>query len=288
MSNLSASKPFIGMSIDLWGEDSPVTLVEEPRNSGRSADIWIGEFEGTEVAVKIYRPTFDDGGLFDESIDREYSVNCDDRRIVVALGRGVIKFRNDRWSHVLVMPLIDADSLRDVIKAGGLDSEVRIALCNEIVSTLISLHECGVIHGDLNPANILASGDEGEAYLVDLEFCLPVNVEFNEGSGYSRTRGTPGYIAPEIDVYGIKACSTSSDVWALGWVLAEILNKGGVPEVRNWTEHREEYGSKESMLRNWNSTFGEEIDESIKRCVIIDKRDRIKLDELEEALRKYV
>ena len=77
-------------------------------------------------------------------------------------------------------------------------------------------------------------------------------------------------------------------MWALGWVLAEILNKGGVPEVRNWTEHREEYGSKESMLRNWNSTFGEEIDESIKRCVIIDKRDRIKLDELEEALRKYV
>lgn len=286
MNNRIASKPFSGMSIDLWGRDDPVILVEL-HDSGRSADLWIGVLNAEEVAVKIYRPTFDDGGLFDESVAREHEVECDDPRIVSALFRGVINYPGSRWSHVLVMPLIDAECLRDVIKSGALDSGSKIAISNEIVKSLASFHECGMIHGDLNPANILAPEGGSKAYLIDFEFCLPIDMDRSD-IDYSRERGTPGYIAPEIEQFGIRACSTSSDVWALGWVLAETLNNDGLPEDRDWRKHREKYGSKASMLNNWSSGYGGDIDDSVRRCVVIDRRHRIKMSEMVGSFESHV
>ena len=274
------------MSINLWGREDSVTLLEKHR-SGRSADLWRGTLDGEEVAVKIYRPTFDDGGLFDESVDRESRVECRDSRIVAAEERGVIKFSKGRWSHVLVMPMIDAECLRDVIRRGDLDSNSRVAVSNEIVNSLASLHECGLTHGDLNPSNILVSEEECKAYLIDLEFCLPIEMG-KRGSDYSRERGTPGYIAPEIEKHGIRASSCSSDVWALGWVLAETLNQDSVPRDRDWRRHREKCGSRASMLDDWGSEIGGDIDESVRRCVVIDRRDRIKMGDIVEIFGNHV
>ena len=274
------------MKVSLWEREDSVTLVEK-HSSGRSADLWRGILDGAEVAVKIYRPTFDDGGLFDESVDRESRVECRDSRIVAAQERGVIKFSRGRWSHVLVMPMIDAECLGDVIRRSDLDSNSRVAVSNEIVNSLASLHECGLTHGDLNPSNILVSEEECKAYLIDLEFCLPIEMG-KRGSDYSRERGTPGYIAPEIEVYGIRASSCSSDVWALGWVLAETLNQDRVPRDRDWRRHREKCGSRASMLDDWGSEIGGEIDESVRKCVVIDRRDRIKMGDIAEIFGNHV
>lgn len=278
------------MNVSLWGRKDSVTLVEK-HDSGRSADLWRGILAGEEVAVKIYRPTFDDGGLFDESVDRESRVECRDSRIVVAEERGVIEFSRGRWSHVLVMPMIDEECLRDVIRRGNLDSNSRVAICNEIVNSLASLHECGFTHGDLNPSNILVSEKECRAYLIDLEFCLPTEMsEWVEkrGSDYSRERGTPGYIAPEIERSGIRASSCSSDVWALGWVLAETLNQDDNLGDRDWRKHWKKCGSGTSMLDDWSTDFGRDIDDSVRRCVVIDRRDRIKMDEIVEIFENHV
>lgn len=275
------------MQIPLWNLENTVELVEGPINSGRSADIWIGNFDDSEVAVKIYRPIFDDEGLLDESVEREYSIYCDDQRIVCALGRGIISFRNDRWSHVLVLPLIDCEKLSQVINNEELGKLVKLSICKEITNALIGLHEFGMIHGDLNPNNILASADTGDAFIVDFEFSMPLIREVFVEDRYNTVRGTPGYIAPEVELEGINAISSSSDVWSLGWTIAEVLNKKNVPINRNWRKHEEDNDSQISMLEEWHSEFGKDIDEAVRRCVIIDQNRRIKLKELEEALMKY-
>jgi len=283
----SVNKPFIGMQIPLWNLENSVELTEGPINSGRSADIWKGEFDGLEVAVKIYRPIFDDGGLLDESVEREYSIFCDDNRIVSALGRGIINYRNDRWSHVLVLPLIHCEALSELINNGKMKKLEKLSICKEITNALIGLHNFGMIHGDLNPNNILASPNTGEAFIVDFEFSMPLIREVLEGNNYNTARGTPGYIAPEVDSKGINAISSSSDVWSLGWTIAEVLNRKNMPMNRNWRKHEDRNDSKISMLEAWNSEFGEDIDEAVRKCVIIDKNRRIKLEELEEAMTKY-
>jgi len=284
LKNSSVSKPFIGMNINLWDEDNPITLVKH-HNSGRSADIWLGKLDGEDVAVKIYRPKFDDEGIFEQSIEREYNVNCNNSRIVSAFKRGVVEYNKGRWSYVLVMPFIDGECLTEVIKSDSLKINERIKICREIIMALLSLHESGILHGDLNPANIIVSEDGKNAHLVDFEFCLPIeDIQDIDYPG----RGTPGYIAPEIDSFGLKANTFSADIWSLGWILAEIMNKDRNLEERDWTKFRTEYSSNISMLNNWGSGIGDDIVDAIRRCVIVNKNLRITLPEIKGVFDKNV
>lgn len=283
MKNTPKSKPFSGMTIDLWNGENPVTLVK-PHNSGRSADIWLGELNEEKVAVKIYRPKFDDGGIFEQSIEREYKVECEDSRIVSCEKRGIIEYSKERWSYVLVMPFIDGECLTDIIRNNSLKPNQKIVVCKEIIIALLSLHESKIIHGDLNPANIVISKGGTKSNLVDFEFCVPVD-DIQNIVDYPG-RGTPGYIAPEVEHWGLKAITFSADIWSLGWILAETINKDKLQEERNWKKFREEHGSDVSMLKDWSSDFGEYIDDAIRRCVIINKKERIKLQEIIDVFDK--
>lgn len=274
------------MEIQLWRDAGAVTLEREHR-SGRSADVWVGSLNGDEVAVKIYRPTFDDGGFFDESVDREAEVACTDAKVVTSLGRGVVHYSGERWGHVLVFPFIDAVCINDVVKSGILEESgprAKLAVANNLVSSLSSLHECGWIHGDIAPSNILVSEDDWSVHLIDLEFCLPTGVTFD----YKSHRGTPGYTAPEIDECGVIASSFKSDVWSLGWVLAEIFNPDDVPPERDWLGHMKEHGSSRSMLNGWTSGTEGGIDAAVRKCVIIPRAERVMLSEIKEVFEANV
>lgn len=84
----------------------------------------------------------------------------------------------------------------------------------ELAQTLAALHEKGIIHGDVKPANVLVDVD---AHIRLLDFgCATIGEDAPQGF-----RGTPGFAAPEV-LRGQRA-TVATDAYGLGGALYACL-----------------------------------------------------------------
>ncbi|PYR73808.1 MAG: hypothetical protein DMF87_24655 [Acidobacteria bacterium] len=136
----------------------------------------------------------------------------------------------------LVMELVDGETLADRIARGRIPLDEALALAREISEALQAAHDQGVIHRDLKPANIKITS-AGAVKVLDFgiaKFADPaVTPSFMSSAAPTREEsrvllteigavlGTPAYMSPEQTQGGPAA--RSSDVWAFGCVLYEML-----------------------------------------------------------------
>ena len=92
----------------------------------------------------------------------------------------------------------------------------RVADARALVEGLAAIHAAGIIHRDVKPENLLRMED---GRVVVSDFGLATNPD--QVPSVTVMVGTPSYMAPEM-VMGDPA-SKSSDVWALGVTMHEIL-----------------------------------------------------------------
>jgi WD40 repeat protein len=115
-------------------------------------------------------------------------------------------------------------------KLGGQPQPPRdcAALVKALAQGVHAAHERGVIHRDLKPANVLLT-KEGTPKITD--FGLAKQVEDESGLTHTgQVMGTPSYMAPEQARGQVKAIGRTTDVYALGAILYEILT--GRPPFR--------------------------------------------------------
>jgi serine/threonine protein kinase len=112
----------------------------------------------------------------------------------------------------IVMELVPFRSLRDTVAEDGPVSPAEAAQIGlSVLGALRAVHEAGVVHRDVKPANILL-GPEGRIVLADFGIAKAADSPALTASGM--LIGSPSYIAPER-ARGGKA-GPPSDLWALG------------------------------------------------------------------------
>ena len=131
----------------------------------------------------------------------------------------------------LVMQLVEGPTLGDELRSGPLRPDNAARYGAELAEALGYVHERGLVHRDVKPANVLISSD-GRVHLADFGIARLVDSAHETKTG--DVLGTPAYFAPE-QVAG-ETVGPPADIYALGIVLFEALTgrrpyEGGAVEV---------------------------------------------------------
>lgn len=125
------------------------------------------------------------------------------------------------------MELIQGRTLAESIHELQRSTEQSIRVFESICQTVGYAHQCGVIHCDLEPSNVLMEAS-GEIKVIDwgLAKLMPGakdNHEMRDAGDATVRYGSPAYMSPEQAGGDVEAVDQRSDVFGLGAVLCELL-----------------------------------------------------------------
>src|SRR3954447_22700542 len=205
------AEPQLGDTVGRW-------RLEEMLGEGGMGRVYRAvDAAGNESAVKIVKAELARDDTFRRRFDREAKVA---QRVEHPHVVPVIETGEQDGIPYLTQQFISGGSLEDRIKRDGrmpLDETVRI--CTAVASGLDALHNEGLIHRDVKPANILLAED-GTPYIAD--FGLAKDRDASVLTQAGQALGSMDYMAPE-QIRG-EDVSAQSDVYALGCVMFECLS----------------------------------------------------------------
>ncbi len=134
--------------------------------------------------------------------------------------------------HLLVMELLEGETLRGRLLAGALPPRKTLEVAVQTAKALAAAHEKGIIHRDLKPENVFLTKDE-RVKILDFGLAKP---SWREATGElpadaptlsvlteaGRVVGTTGYMSPE-QVRG-EPVDHRSDIFSLGTIVYEMLS----------------------------------------------------------------
>ena len=202
-------------------------VVERKIGEGSWGEVWLGHHAavGMRVAIKTLLPA--------KAASHDAIVRF--KREAKFLGRiqsdyvaRVLDFLDDQvYGLILVMEMVDGESLGDLLMPGTLSVERSLEIGIDLVSGLCDLHDARVVHRDMKPANvILRPLPDGRTRAVIIDFSLGRlmgRVGEDESSltqltGTAMSVGTLPYMSPE-QVLDSRKVTVASDVYALGAIL---------------------------------------------------------------------
>ena len=180
-----------------------------------------------EVAVKVLPEDFLEGEERRERFAREAKLLASLNHPGIAT---LYSFEESGGRHILVMELLEGETLRQAIAAGKLPLRKAVDSAIQIARGLAAAHDKGVVHRDLKPENLFVTKD-GRVKILDFGLAkLAEDAGAGQGSNFPTAArgtepgvvlGTMGYMAPE-QVRG-KPADARSDLFAFGAVLYEML-----------------------------------------------------------------
>lgn len=118
-----------------------------------------------------------------------------------------------------VMELIKGQTLRQIMRPGGVPWDTVRPWVMAILDGLDCAHQQGIVHRDLKPENIMVDGSQVKV----LDFGIARQAQVTAITMTGQAFGTPQYIAPE-QVYGSSTeVDARTDLYSLGIIIYELL-----------------------------------------------------------------
>lgn len=119
-------------------------------------------------------------------------------------------------------------SLAAALCTGRFSQPRTIGLARQLAGALQEAHDLGIVHRDLNPANIFLDEIGGQEVAKVIDFGIAKSVNISGLTSPMQIFGTPGFISPEL-LTG-QPLDARADIYALGVILYECL--AGVHPLR--------------------------------------------------------
>ncbi|MEP7312205.1 MAG: diguanylate cyclase [Pseudomonadota bacterium] len=136
--------------------------------------------------------------------------------------------------HGVITPVTDDPStlifddpgctaLAALIQERSRDSGEVLRLGLALARILAEVHQRGIIHKDINPANIIVGSGPLEVFLIDFDIASPFDEERSTFSALSEISGTLPYMAPEQTGRNARPLDRRADFYSLGATLYAAL-----------------------------------------------------------------
>ncbi len=199
------------------GGSRAATSCADRVGSGAMGSVWRAwdHQQGRWVGAKVLGEH--DAGLLLRFV-REQSVRVDHPHVVAPTG-----WAAEDHLVVLTMDLVRGGSLDDLLREHGPLPESYVAvLLAQLLRALAAVHEAGVVHRDVKPANLLLEPTgSGRPHLRLGDFGVATPVDEPRLTRHPGVVGTDGYLAPE-QADGAPP-DPRQDLYAAGVVVRELL-----------------------------------------------------------------
>lgn len=194
--------------------------------NGGSATIYraVDEHLDREVAVKLFpASTAGADDVRRQEIEVKLLATLSHPGLITLIDAGLHATEEDVPRAFLVMELIDGPDLRGRLKEGPLPSPDVMQIGADLADSLHYIHNQGVIHRDVKPANVLMADQDRDTrpHPKLTDFGIARNLDSSQITVHGATLGTASYLSPE-QATGTNV-STPTDIYSLGLVLLECL-----------------------------------------------------------------
>lgn len=157
---------------------------------------------------------------------------------LLGLGWETDSFEQGRKWPVLILEYADGGTLKDLLHRDHLSRQAKLGICCDIAYGLTSLHEVGIIHGDIKPQNILifqgsSSQDARTSWIAKLSDFGGAIMDVSDGRRDLLRTGTHPWNAPEWKTEMQPSDMKQTDVYSFGLVIWNIAADGVDPFIES-------------------------------------------------------
>jgi predicted ATPase/GAF domain-containing protein len=185
-------------------------------HAGSTTLVWraVRRSDGRRVVLKTSKRHLTTPAIV-ERYQREYEL------LHHARGPGILEALSLESMHgapMLVLEDFGARSLAEHRLEQRLPLRTILVLATRLVEILADVHDRGIIHGDLNPSNILLDPDTDELKLADFGW----SIRRDDPAAKDRYGGTLAYMSPEHTGRLDREVDHRTDLYSLGVTLYEL------------------------------------------------------------------
>ena len=200
--------------------------------------------ERIPVAIKAIYENIPEGVV--ERARREAEIQVDHDNLIRMYGFVETRTEgSDKVHYHVVMELLIGVTLEDMLKGITQDkhgmqipfaAELRtqyqnnrlaavVRIMKALLSGLMTLHDRGIIHRDIDPSNIMLTFD-GKIKLIDFGICKQIVNLASQDKGLTASgvfMGKVNYAAPELVLGDVRNQSYTTDIYAVGVMLYQLI-----------------------------------------------------------------